>query len=152
MNNDLSEIYQAIILDHNKNPRNARSMSSPTHIATGYNPLCGDEIKVYILINKNHIFDISFISEGCAISKASASLMTLAVKNENLISVNNKIKEFNNLFNTKKENFIFLKDGVISLLFKSSFASSASEFAFNFSGLKFSLKTFSLAETLDSIT
>ena len=106
MNNDLSEIYQAIILDHNKNPRNARSMSSPTHIATGYNPLCGDEIKVYILINKNHIFDISFISEGCAISKASASLMTLAVKNENLISVNNKIKEFNNLFNTKKENSI----------------------------------------------
>lgn len=77
---DLEDLYQEIILDHNKNPRNARKIQNYTHTAEGHNPLCGDEVMVYLTLKDGKIQDVSFTGEGCAISKASASLMTTVVK------------------------------------------------------------------------
>lgn len=77
---DLRELYQEIILDHNDNPRNHRVMDSASSQAQGYNPLCGDKLTVYLLVSNDTITDISFIGCGCAISQASASLMTEAIQ------------------------------------------------------------------------
>lgn len=77
---DLRELYQEVILDHNKNPRNFRQIPNPDHTADGHNPLCGDEVSIYINLENGTISDISFQGSGCAISKASASLMTTVLK------------------------------------------------------------------------
>jgi len=77
---DLSALYQEVILDHNRNPRNFREMSDATRHVYGRNPLCGDEVTVFVKLNGEVIDDVSFGGRGCAISKASASLMTNAVK------------------------------------------------------------------------
>ncbi|MBN1960165.1 MAG: SUF system NifU family Fe-S cluster assembly protein [Deltaproteobacteria bacterium] len=76
----LRELYQEVILDHNKSPRNCKEIANATHHADGHNPLCGDKIKVYLVIEDNVIKDVSFIGSGCAISTASASLMTESLK------------------------------------------------------------------------
>lgn len=81
---DLSDLYQEIILDHNKYPHNAHAMDDATHSAEGHNPLCGDEIKVFLKLEVGRIVDVSFVGEGCAISKASASLMTDRIKGKTL--------------------------------------------------------------------
>ena len=80
MNGDLRDLYQQMIMDHNKNPRNFHSLEDPTSNAEGYNPLCGDHFKVYLKVEDGVIRDISFDGAGCAISKASASMMTAALK------------------------------------------------------------------------
>ena len=77
---ELYELYQEIILDHNRNPRNACKLKHPTHAADGHNPLCGDELTVYLNVENGTVKDVSFTGQGCAISKASASLMTTVVK------------------------------------------------------------------------
>jgi nitrogen fixation NifU-like protein len=77
---DLSELYQQMILDHNKSPRNFRKLEGANRTAEGYNPLCGDQITVYIQLEGDLIKDISFQGSGCAISKASASMMTNGLK------------------------------------------------------------------------
>lgn len=77
---DLAQLYQSVILDHNRNPRNFRSLDEADGRADGYNPLCGDKITVWVKMNGDQIADVSFKGEGCAISKASASLMTTAIK------------------------------------------------------------------------
>jgi nitrogen fixation protein NifU and related proteins len=77
---DINELYQQLILDHNKSPRNYRHMEHPTVTAEGYNPLCGDHFTVYLDMDGDIIKDVSFEGAGCAISKASASMMTTAVK------------------------------------------------------------------------
>lgn len=80
---DLGELYQQVILDHNRNPRNFKRLESANHKAEGNNPLCGDRIHLYVQVNGDQISDIGFQmpqGSGCAISKASASLMTEAVK------------------------------------------------------------------------
>jgi nitrogen fixation NifU-like protein len=82
--NELTELYQEIILDHNKRPRNYRGIDDATHSAEGHNPLCGDEISVSLRLNGDQIEDISFQGEGCAVSKASASLMTTLIKGKSL--------------------------------------------------------------------
>lgn len=74
--NEMQDLYQEIILDHNKRPRNYRVISVPTHKADGHNPLCGDEISIMLTLNNGVISDIAFQGEGCAISRASASLLT----------------------------------------------------------------------------
>jgi len=79
------ELYQQIILDHNKSPKNFGAIEHPSHKADGYNPLCGDQITVTILLDESKtIRDIRFEGSGCAISKASASLMTLAIKGKTI--------------------------------------------------------------------
>jgi nitrogen fixation protein NifU and related proteins len=80
---DLDDLYQEVILDHNKSPRNFRSMAEANRKAEGYNPLCGDHVTVYVRLEDGLIKDISFEGSGCAISKASASLMTAELKGKN---------------------------------------------------------------------
>lgn len=77
---DSSELYQSVILDHNRAPRNFHSMPEATGESEGYNPLCGDRLKVWLRLEHDRIIDVSFQGSGCAISKASASLMTTVVK------------------------------------------------------------------------
>jgi nitrogen fixation protein NifU and related proteins len=77
---ELDDLYQEVILDHNKSPRNFRVMESADHKADGYNPLCGDHVTVYLRLRDGSIEDISFQGSGCAISKASASMMTAELK------------------------------------------------------------------------
>ena len=77
---ELDDLYQEVILDHNKSPRNFRAMAHANRKAEGYNPLCGDQVTVFALVEDGVIRDISFQGSGCAISKASASLMTAELK------------------------------------------------------------------------
>ncbi len=82
---DLTDLYQEVILDHNRRPRNFGTLTGATRVANGNNPLCGDRLKVYLRLDGEHIADISFEGSGCAISKASASLMTDAVKGRSIV-------------------------------------------------------------------
>ncbi|HVT03573.1 MAG TPA: SUF system NifU family Fe-S cluster assembly protein [Thermoanaerobaculia bacterium] len=77
---DLRELYQEIILDHNKSPRNFKKLPEASRAAEGYNPLCGDHYHLYVDLDGETIRDIGFEGSGCAISKASASVMTQLVK------------------------------------------------------------------------
>lgn len=77
---DLRELYQEVIFDHNRRPRNFQELADADHVAEGHNPLCGDQLTVYLRIVDDRIADVSFVGHGCAISTASASLMTEAVK------------------------------------------------------------------------
>ena len=77
---DLSELYQELILDHNRHPRNFQKPAAANRHADGYNPLCGDRITIYLQVKDGVICDVGFQGVGCAISKASASLMTASVK------------------------------------------------------------------------
>jgi nitrogen fixation NifU-like protein len=83
---ELDELYQEVILDHNKSPRNFRAMAHANRQAEGYNPLCGDHVMVFVRLEDGVIRDISFQGSGCAISKASASLMTAELKGKNEIA------------------------------------------------------------------
>jgi nitrogen fixation NifU-like protein len=77
---ELSDLYQEVILDHNKNPRNFREIETATQTADGNNPLCGDALRVYVEMEDDLVKDVAFKGSGCAISKASASMMTQVVK------------------------------------------------------------------------
>jgi nitrogen fixation NifU-like protein len=77
---DLSDLYQEVILDHNRRPRNFRTIENASHHADGYNPLCGDRVSVFLQVDGGVVTDVAFQGTGCAISKASASLMTDSVK------------------------------------------------------------------------
>ncbi len=77
---ELSDLYQEVILEHNKNPRNFREIADADQYADGKNPLCGDALRVYVAMDGDKIADVAFKGSGCAISKASASMMTQAVK------------------------------------------------------------------------
>lgn len=90
--NDLAHLYQEVILDHSKKPRNFKALDSCTHSATGHNPLCGDNLKIFVQLDGERIADVSFVGDGCAISKASASLMTEMAKGKTL-------QEFASLYN-----------------------------------------------------
>ena len=81
---DLRDLYQEVILDHNRHPRNFGELDGADRHADGYNPLCGDRLAVYVNLDGETISDVSFLGSGCAISKASASLMTDAVKGRTL--------------------------------------------------------------------
>jgi nitrogen fixation NifU-like protein len=80
MSTELDELYQTIILDHNRRPKNFREMEGATAHAEGLNPLCGDQLTVWVKLDGDTLADVSFKGQGCAISKASASMMTQAVK------------------------------------------------------------------------
>ncbi len=81
---DLRELYQEMILDHGKHPRNFRELEDCTHQAAGNNPLCGDKVTVYLKVADGVIRDVTFQGKGCAISTASASMMTQAVKGKSV--------------------------------------------------------------------
>jgi nitrogen fixation NifU-like protein len=94
---DLSELYEQVILDHNNNPRNFRKVEGASNHADGFNPLCGDKVSVYLDVQGDVVKDIGFVGEGCAISKASASLMTQAVKGKRVEEVERLFKGFHAL-------------------------------------------------------
>ncbi|MDZ5649932.1 Fe-S cluster assembly sulfur transfer protein SufU [Nitrospirillum sp. BR 11828] len=81
---DLRDLYQDIILDHGRSPRNFRVLAAPSHFAHGHNPLCGDKVTIFLRLEGDRIVDVSFEGKGCAISTASASLMTEVVLNKTL--------------------------------------------------------------------
>jgi len=95
---DLRELYQATILGHNKKPRNFRTLPDATHEADGRNPLCGDELTLYARVDEEgNLVEVTFQGSGCAISKASASLMTDHVKGKPLNEVNLDFERFHEL-------------------------------------------------------
>ena len=96
------ELYQQIILDHGKNPRNLRKTENFNKDAKGYNPLCGDKVHIYLKLNENKkVEDISFEGQGCAISMASASIMTDLVKGKEEFEVKEIVKDFLDMIKEK---------------------------------------------------
>jgi len=94
---ELSELYQQVILDHNKKPRNFRKPETANHSAEGYNPLCGDQLTVYLDLENDLVKDVGFEGSGCAISKAAASMMTQAVKGKSKEQVESLFQEFHSM-------------------------------------------------------
>ena len=95
--NELRELYQELIIDHSKRPRNFHPLPDPEHRADGYNPLCGDKVTVYLNTEDGRVQDISFQGSGCAISTASASLMTETLKGRSRNEVAALFKKFHRL-------------------------------------------------------
>ena len=101
---NIKELYQEIILEHGKNPRNLRKTENFNKEATGYNPLCGDKVHVYLKLNENKkVEDISFEGSGCAISMASASIMTDLIKGKEEKQVKEIIEDFLEMIKEKSE-------------------------------------------------
>ena len=87
MRAELRELYQELIFDHNRHPRNFHALDGASHSADGHNPLCGDQLTVYVRVDNGTVQEASFVGHGCAISTASASLMTEAIKGKPLKEV-----------------------------------------------------------------
>ena len=94
---ELSDLYQEVILEHNKNPRNFREIEDADQTADRKNPLCGDALRVYVSMDGDKIADVSFKGSGCAISKASASMMTQAVKGKTRDEAETIFNEFHEM-------------------------------------------------------
>jgi nitrogen fixation NifU-like protein len=97
---DLSDLYQEVILDHNRAPRNFRRLEGSSHHAEGYNPLCGDRVTVFLKVDDDRISEITFEGSGCAISKASASLMTDRLKGSSLAEARTLFDRFHKMVTT----------------------------------------------------
>jgi nitrogen fixation NifU-like protein len=94
---ELSELYQQVILDHNKKPRNFRVLEEANRKAEGYNPLCGDQLVVYLDVEDDIVKEVTFEGSGCAISKAAASMMTQSVKGKSRREVEQLFSEFHGM-------------------------------------------------------
>jgi nitrogen fixation NifU-like protein len=94
---ELSELYQQVILDHNKKPRNFHRLENANRSAEGHNPLCGDQLSVYLHVEDDQVKEVSFEGSGCAISKASASMMTQAVKGKTKQEAETLFHEFHRM-------------------------------------------------------
>lgn len=98
MNDRMKQLYQELILDHNKNPRNFKVLDPADREALGHNPLCGDKLKLFVNVDESDkITDIGFIGDGCAISKASASMMTTMVKGKTIAEAEELFHEFHDM-------------------------------------------------------
>ena len=98
----LDDLYQEVILDHTRRPRNFHQMPDATRQVEGYNPLCGDKLKLFVKLDGEKIADISFVGAGCAISTSSASLMTEAVKGKSRQEAVQMMERFHDLLTTEK--------------------------------------------------
>lgn len=103
MSMELRELYQEIIIDHNRNPRNHHAMDDATAQANGFNPLCGDKLTVYVKLTNGLINDLSFVGRGCAISQASASLMTDALKGKTVDEAHKLFHRFHHMLTQDEE-------------------------------------------------
>jgi len=101
---DLRDLYQEVILEHSKAPRNYRQLAAANHHAEGFNPLCGDHFTVYLELEGDAIRDVSFQGSGCAISKASASMMTQAIKGKSRAEAARLFDTFHKLVTTGEIN------------------------------------------------
>jgi nitrogen fixation NifU-like protein len=97
---DLNDLYQEVILDHNRRPRNFGQLPDATRTAKGYNPLCGDRLTLYLKLDGDRIERVAFEGSGCAISKASASLMTDAIKGQSTASAADLFERFHHMITT----------------------------------------------------
>jgi nitrogen fixation NifU-like protein len=97
MSSELADLYQEVILDHGRKPRNFHKLEGANHQAEGLNPLCGDHYQVYVKLDGDRIVDVAFEGAGCAISKASASLMTGAVKGRTVAEAERLFQLFHTL-------------------------------------------------------
>jgi nitrogen fixation NifU-like protein len=97
---DLNDLYQEVILDHNKRPRNFRVLERPSHHAEGFNPLCGDRLDLFLNVVGDRIDEVGFQGSGCAISKASASLMTDAIKGRSVAEARDLFQRFHRMVTT----------------------------------------------------
>jgi nitrogen fixation NifU-like protein len=97
---DLNDLYQEVILDHNKRPRNFRVLETPSHHAEGFNPLCGDRLDLFLNVVGDRIDEVGFQGSGCAISKASASLMTDAIKGRSIAEARDLFQRFHRMVTT----------------------------------------------------
>jgi nitrogen fixation NifU-like protein len=100
MFDELSDLYHQVILDHCKKPRNFHELTNPSLFAQGHNPLCGDQLKLYLAMDGDVIKDISFVGDGCCISKASASLLTEAVKGKKKAEVQKTFEQVHEMVTT----------------------------------------------------
>lgn len=100
MFDELNDLYQQVILDHCKRPRNFHELPSPTCSAQGHNPLCGDQLKLFLVMDGDTVKDISFVGSGCCISKASASLLTESVKGKSKADVRTMFDQVHDLVTT----------------------------------------------------
>jgi nitrogen fixation protein NifU and related proteins len=98
----LRELYQEVILDHNRKPRNFRKLPSPTAVAEGYNPLCGDRVSVEVELDGDILRDIAFQGSGCAISRASASMMTAALKGKTVGEAEETFEQFHKMLTDER--------------------------------------------------
>ena len=121
--NDLRELYQEVILDHSKHPKNYHKMEDATHVAEGYNPLCGDHFNLYLKVEDGIIKDVSFLGAGCAISKASASIMTSIIKGKSIEDAEKIFQNFHSLVTGKID-----KNSDINSLGKLAVFSGVSEY------------------------
>jgi nitrogen fixation NifU-like protein len=110
MSADLRELYQEIIIDHNRNPRNHHAMDDATNQANGFNPLCGDKLTVYVKIADENIIDLSFVGCGCAISQASASMMTDALKSKTVKEAHELFHRFHRMLTIDEDASLDLMD------------------------------------------
>jgi nitrogen fixation NifU-like protein len=115
MSTDLRDLYQEIILDHSRKPKNAGVLEDPTGEAQGNNPLCGDRVTVYVKLGGDRIEDVRFDARGCAISVASASMMTELLKEKTLEDAEAVFERFNTQL-TAKEVPVFAEDDELSAL------------------------------------
>lgn len=100
---DLQELYQSIILDHNRRPKNYGALDGATGSAEGRNPLCGDEVRVELLMEGDAIQDVRFTGSGCAVSRASASIMTQAVKGKSRADADRLFASFHELVTGRRK-------------------------------------------------
>lgn len=94
---ELRDLYQEVIFDHYRKPRNHHALADANHVAHGHNPLCGDQVTIYLKVDDGVVQDLSFEGTGCAISTASASLMTDALKGKKLDEVEHLFEEFHQM-------------------------------------------------------
>lgn len=114
MFDDVNDLYQQTILDHCKKPRNFHEMPQATCSAQGHNPLCGDQLKLFLTMDGNTIKDISFVGSGCCISKASASLLTDFAKGKSKAEVEGMFGRFHDMVMTGQANGDFGKLAVFA--------------------------------------
>lgn len=99
---DLEELYQEMVMDHNRRPRNAKVLDDATGSAEGFNPLCGDQITVYLKVDNDEIIDVGIQALGCAISKASASMMSESIKGKSVEQAEHVFNEFRQMITAKE--------------------------------------------------
>ena len=104
MFDDLTDLYQQVILDHSKSPRNYTKLEGANRTAQGHNPLCGDHVTMYLHLDGNTVKDISWQGSGCAISRASASILTTALKGKSVAEVKSLFAQVHDMVTTGKSN------------------------------------------------